>query len=393
MKKIYTILIVILPILSIYKSGIPSIDIGTLSLIVMFILLVITGKVKSRFYFPKEWGLYLIYIIFNMLIIYPIVMHYQENSSIILRMSKYILYVCIYLYCACNEIFDLEYALKIYKRVCIFAITFICIQSILHYIIGIDINGVIYKLIMLDSYAERATITTHVVYRPTSIFLEPSHYFDYTMMFLIISLFKNREIRSKDFFAAIYVSIGMIVSTSGQAVLYSIIIWGIWVIRLIYGKNRKKIIYIITIIPTMIIAFVVLYKTSFVQSILERIFNKNVVGGNAVDARAIGFEYFNDQELFNKIFGNGYGNTPDVFFSSMSFNLFCLGILGTIFVVYIYLKCFKKTSIPYIKVLIFILFIVSIGNTTFMSVSAAFFFSFIYASIYKEKNILIKKEG
>lgn len=374
-----TLIIVLLPILSIYKSPIQGLDLGSLLLISVFVLTVYRSK-RVYLNFPREWAVYLLIVLLSVFLIYPFSIKNQSIDYVFLRTSKYVLYMVIGIYSASNGIFHFSFGLLVYKSVGLVSVFMILFQSFLFRYFGINLIGVLPNLLFLKSYTDRfLNFTTQN--RPTSFFLEPGHFFDYIMLLLIMLLFRKTNQRIIDIIFAIFVSIGLVLSTSGQAILFVIFIW-IYFFFTVFKRrtisNILKAISLILIIAVLLSQYSVIY---FFQNNLERILNLSAVGGNAVVARSEGFRAFFALPFLNKLVGVGYANTPNYFFSSMSFNLYTLGIVSIFFILNIYNKLYNDSSELYIKLLVVTMLIVSFGNTIFMSVSSVFYFSFIYTSL------------
>lgn len=384
-----TLVIVLLPILSIYKSPLRGVDLGSLVLILAFIYSVYKNKTITL-QFPREWSIYLFLVIISILVIYPFSLKNQSFTYVFLRTSKYVLYMVIGIYSATNGVFHLPFGLLVYKVVGIVSVSYIYLQSFLFRFFSINFIGVIPELLFLQSYTDRFVdfITSN---RPTSFFLEPGHFFDYIMFLLIIALFKNRSPNLIDVLFAIFISVGLVLSTSGQAILFVLFIWFYFLVKILKRKTVSSVLVLISLLFCIPILFFQDSVAIFYQNNLERVFNLEATGGNAIIARAEGFNDFLSLPILSKFIGVGYANVPNHFFSSVSFSLYTLGIIGLIFILNIYYKSYKGSTELYIKLLVLALLIVSLGNTSFMSVSSIFYFSFIYSKNSECKLISTEK--
>jgi hypothetical protein len=208
--------------------------------------------------------------------------------------------------------------------------------------------------------------------------LEPAHFAQYVLIGLVICLFKEKSnIRSILF--AVFVTLGIVLSTSGQGLLVTCIVWIIFILDLIFGKGQSSNIRLLGMVLS-VVAFIVLpfvMNSEVVQNNLARIL---MSGSNtAVSARAEGYTtFFSEDMLYIKIFGAGFGNTPlGVWFSGLAYILYCSGIVGFLILLGIFIKCLFKSPNRYAKMLIFVCFLLSVSAEIINSYWIVFMFSLI----------------
>lgn len=381
MKKIFTILIVILPIISVYKSPIPGVDMGTFLVILLIFFIVLYSK--NKLFTPKWLVIMLIYIITSTLISL-LVQSTTLNLSVVLRCGKFVFLIVTILILGYNTLFDFKLGIKCLKIVSISAAIYIFIQTIVYRGFGILLPNGFLNYVTYDAYVslDYTNMAIHF-YRPSAFFLEPAHCVQYLSLYLCYSIFgyKRKGILN-EWKSAICISVGIILSGSGQGLLILGICWGVWLISI--GKNISKKNFMKLLSVLIILMFVIckLLNTQLMKNIFIRLFTDNVnAGGNAIIARLTGYSHFSELSQLFKLIGVGYGNTIDgVYFSSFSYILYCCGILGLIIMIGLLIE--RLTS-PYLfqKIFIIVFFIFCIGANIFVASSICFYFPFIY---YKE---------
>ena len=158
------------------------------------------------------------------------------------------------------------------------------------------------------------------LFRPSALFLEPSHFSQYCIFALISALFPA-EGKSPDIKKAIAIGAGCILTTSGMGIALTAGVFG-WYAFLNRQRIDKKIVNILRLIPVLMIGLLILSRTSFFQTALQRIFS-TVEGYNAIAGRthnwddAIG-------TMHGKLLWFGYGD-------SKTYGLYLTGLADTIY--------------------------------------------------------------
>ena len=322
--RVYELLITFLPILAVYKSPIPGVDFGTFCALFSFPF---TNK-HIKFYSNKVFWLLLGYVlldtVFNLL---GHTEHYSTTTSILMRTFRFLLMMTILPGIDREKNFDIHFFLKCLRWVTLFVCIYAILQSISFHFTG-------YKLINVIAPTKQGVVFHNslrqyeTIYRPPSIFLEPSAVTYYIVPFLCFCLFEpNYElyVNSKSGLRdAIIITIGVLATTSGQGIVVLGCLWLLFIFNLLISKknNNKtfKIIIVITGVLTISTWSVVAYS-------IGRIFNTS--GMSAVDARIVGYATLSQLNTMQKIFGSGFGNYIEtIYYSSYADILFCLGYVG-----------------------------------------------------------------
>lgn len=158
------------------------------------------------------------------------------------------------------------------------------------------------------------------LYRPSALFLEPSHFSQYCIFALISTLFPVQG-KQPDMKKAFAIGLGCILTTSGMGIALTACVFA-WYMVLNKQRVDKKILNIMKMIPILIIMMLILSRTVFFQAALQRIFS-TVEGYNAILGRT-----HNWDDAVGTMHGNllwfGYGD-------SQTYRLYLTGLADTIY--------------------------------------------------------------
>jgi hypothetical protein len=392
--KAYTLAVLTLPITTQYKSFIPGISIGELFilLILPFIRLdlnntkIIPNRIISN---PFFW--YVFYLIIGTLITITT----QVNISyfeVITRLIRYLFYI----FCAVvvsNGFFDLKYCIRWYRRIAIFATLYLMLQVFLFYSTGYLLRGTISWLSVtneLYNFEGQKSLLLDF-YRPHSIFMEPGYYAIFTLPFLVYNLFKKPNSNIK---MSIFLTIGLVLSTSGQALILSAVTWFVWIIKSVLNKGNKIKIKALLVIFLLVMITPFILQNENIQRSIDRLWGSPTASANSRVFE--GFIDYNNLPLLYKTIGIGYGNDVSDFSSgymnSLAYVLVHLGIIGFILILWIFIYMFIKTK-GFQRILLLILFLLSGVGTIFISSKIILYISIVmcgqtvlHANMIKKKN-------
>lgn len=142
-------------------------------------------------------------------------------------------------------------------------------------------------------------------YRPHSIFQEPAHFCEFTLVYLALLLF-DKQSNVKNYALRIFVSAVILLTGSTTGFVGVIILWGLFVKTKINRKvSKDEIVSFIIIIPIAIfmISRIILNSNSF-NILIQRIF----LSGSAMESRFGNIVGVLNQKrnLVHSIFGSGY---------------------------------------------------------------------------------------
>jgi hypothetical protein len=311
-----------------------------------------------------------------------------------MRTIKYLLYAIFMLYTVEKGLFNLAYAKRMFITVALFATWFMIVQTVLYYSIGYGLPGYPPSLITYELYTDRAlNIMNAGAFRPTSIFAEPAHYATYVILALVMLLFGDDQDRRM--IKSGFITIGIFLSTSGQGIFFSLVVWVIWYFysfcrRFTYNQLFARV----TILVVGVVAVIKFLSSQRGQYILSRVFGQGDYG-NAIVARSTGYSFIfeNTTSSIQIIFGMGFGNVDLLmFYSTWSFALWCLGIVGTVIVFFIYINRLIKTRRFEYRMIILLNMMMGVFSTMFLGVTMLQWFSFIMANEYVERDNGLSRE-
>lgn len=386
MKKAYTLLTVLLPILGVYASPISWFDLGTF-LVIIFAIFCLFDK-NAIIKISPFLSVLLVYTILTtgLNLMLPNSTKYSGEFSIIMRMVRFVVMLVVMLGIGYTTYFDFDLTMKYLRRVTLIVGAYAILQLLFFYTTGlklINVFGPTKQGIMFDSMLGEYETT----YRPPSLFLEPSSVAYYVMPYLCYALFHkyiDQKDKKQSYIYAAIISVGVLCTTSGQGVLCVFALWIIWLFYyLITNKIQKGLIVAIVFI---IAAFVVLSNERVVFT-LERIFFTDDSALSAVDARYQGYDAFGRLSTLFQIIGTGYGNYSEkIYYSSFADILFCTGIIGCILVLLLYGNIFRKGAV-YQKVLVVATLLLMLGGGVYTATLLCFYLPLLFRKTNREKEI------
>lgn len=357
------------PILQHYKGiGIsPSFAIiSVLAVVAFFRLLPRKVLVNTAFLLLLIYGLYASLI------------HGVNITYMMREMAQIAVYLAVI-----NGLFDIQTFIKYCRRIAIVATVLIILQYFCYYILGFHLQLVAIPLLDPSHSQWFGLIRTGLIgvtgralgfYRPSSFFLEPSHFAIYCTPVIAATLFSRTGDEKRERRLALFVSLGVLLSTSGMGIGAIVFCWGIY-LAFFYGQNGevrtiqlRKIFSVrsILLIAAFLIVLAVLYlKVPFVQLSVQRIF---VASGNssltAIEGRTMtGRKSLTLMHGIRKLIG--FGDIIDITDWNMAaffFVTFRFGWIGTIlfysFYVYSAFKLKREAQILTILFLILSFFTV-----------------------------------
>ncbi len=376
-SKLYTITLVLLPALNVYRSPIPSVELGTL--IILFCTVFFFCS-KPGIYKPGLGSLwiYLLLVFFVCTAISSIILDYDsaEYSKVYFRFFKIVIIV-ISIFIIGKDRFNYELAIKALKIFSLLCAFYIIVQNIGYYLFGIRILGVYSPLASVEEYVEfGANATQDVLYRPSAFFFEPAHFASYSMVYLC-RLFTHDGEKYRIWQIVIMIT-GLLLSTSGTALSIIPVIFLLSIafkIRegTIAFHNAWKYILLFLVVAVLIRIFLTSYIGS---SALGRFFNDDGTLGGAFTGRlqSGAYELFKELPSVLQFIGCGFGNRPaDVYFPSMYAILYGDGYLGlALFVLLLIIYFVKARNFGKMLCLTYGLLFIGTGAFNFASIGLYF---------------------
>ncbi len=356
MKKIYTALIILFPILSIYSIGLYTITIAD------FIMIVLSVAMLFSMLFQKGYRkvVYAPLVVTACLIIIHMLFVFILNGEFVigqitlrtLRFSFYIFNISIFIF----NYFDLDFGYKMLKKTTLFATFFLFVQYIGMKIFGIYISGFIPGIPLIKtnyrSYLYDRFYVLKNLNRPYSIFEEPSHYAVYVILYFSIALFSKNK---KELPYIFLVLLGIVLSKSAAGYIMVIAMLTIYMIKLFIvamdDDNAKKKLNVVLFAPMGIIFFT---QTNIYAEFMNRF--KFAFFGRFENFFAPFLVNINDKILI----GSGMVEL-DIYLPAISRILLFFGIIGFFFFLILTVYIFQN-GLKGNRVVIFLLIVSTMGT-------------------------------
>ena len=338
--NIYNFLCVYMPLLYIYKSPVPGVDWGT-ALVMLCALSFLSGQRQRGSGMSSALIVILVYSVLCTIVNFAVgTTNYSSDTSIITRTGRFVVVMVTMMGFGYSSKFEPMKYLKLLRGLSLFVAGYAMLQALVYRLVGVKLINVIGgtngDLALSSALGEYETM-----YRPPSIFIEPSHACYFLVPYLCYVLFcdpsTNDKINKMRFREAIFISLGMLFTTSGQGLTVLAVCWGFWFIRSAKNLNIRSFL-----ISTILFVYL-LYNFDFSSTINRVTTTENM---NAVEARQGGYLLFDTLSGTYKVFGTGYGNYNDsVYYSSFAEIMFCTGYIGLVLVMLLFLGPLRKGSI------------------------------------------------
>ncbi len=315
--SIYTLCVALLPVLCLLNVPVANISLGTVLLLlfapyaIIRILMALKGgrpRITAFFFF-----LFYLYLVF------------RADGSV----SYMVLCAATFVHLwgiACGSV----HTEKLRRYVELFALlntALIFLQVLLYYGVHIKLPFLPASLFHRDFRESWVFRNEPGLYRPSALFLEPSHFAQYCCFALISVLFPREG--KPNLIQAGFLALGCVLSTSGMgiAMVCAIIAWYCLVSRV---KLESKLFYVVLFTPLVLIGLLVMLQIPFVQTALQRVFS-NVDGYNAVRGRtgqwSRAIAPMSGADLWF-----GYGNSADYpyYLAGLADTIYKFGLVGAL---------------------------------------------------------------
>jgi len=416
--KLFTLAIILSPI---FRQYIPIIPIPGVTLADMILgiscgILLLTSKLD--FPVQKVKHLILFWFFGATVSFFSFLIQQELNFEIISRLIRYSFYV--FLVLVSSKYFQLKYALKIFKFLCIIISLYIIAQTIIWNMFGLILP---FKILPIPlggdiSLNDISFIASRCYLRPQGIFVEPGYAAKFLLPGLALSLFGWVKIEKADTKNTILIFSALILTTSSQGIFIGALIIGMYIMSLVrhnksYSDVLKKFIIILIrhnksysdvlkkfiIILIFLLLIVFFFNLSIVQTALNKVTGE-IRSGSSVSLRMYrGFAVFLQLPIIFQIIGVGHGNlgnfviknsivtrydpaiiTPAVadYANSVSAVLLYYGIIGFVLLIHVYWNFLKNTKGAFRLISICHIVMSFVAGGLF-GVTMVFYFSLIYS--------------
>jgi len=292
---------------------------------------------------------------------------------------------------------DIQKAKKWIINIALIASVCLIIQSLMHGILSIHIPMLPTFILNDEQLASYGYSIIHGmseganIYRPSSFFLEPSHFVQFSCLAIALLLFDNEKEEKKNIKKAIFVTIAVIATVSSTGFALLLILWGIWVL---FGDNKDKTpkwgkAIVISIMLIGSASFVFVSSNSVLGVYFQRILPSNLKNlADSQEGRFWANRYLNDFSASEWMFGKGIGTVPHGYFMGYARIIFQLGLVGFIlFLLVIFIGMIKGNKISRIIGLLYVVLLFGAEFDVFRYI--IFYLSFVFFNT----NSNLKKEA
>jgi hypothetical protein len=350
--KICALVFALAPILQHYKGIVENAGFTVLILITPILFLRTIKNMDSGVVSRK-----------NFFAIIPLIIFYFYTIIVrdfnFMRLGYVLLLSWIFI-CVANGCINISYFFKYVTRIAILATIAIIIQFISHNVFGRTIDFRPLSWLVSQNVIWVRTAANYgaagYLYRPSGFFLEPSHFFLYSFPIITVLLLSvNRD--KKDLRTAIFLSLGLLLTTSGMGI---VVLAGLWTLYFLIYKRASDYsvssivnqisVRSVIIVVLLVIGFYLSYRLiPIVQNIVDRFLTEDQTT-NAIDGRVrLVSDYVKGITGRAVWFGTPVSeletldfNVPGFFATYIKF-----GILGLVFSYWFYIQGIFKLKGPY----------------------------------------------
>lgn len=403
-EKIFTLVILLSPILFEYRSSIPGIMLGELVLGISAILVMLTTRGKICIKKTKP----LLFLWFYGIFISIVSLLFQQSLPVevltrIIRFSFYIYMVVL----SANH-FKVEYGIKTLHLLSVTISVYIILQTIVFKLWG----GILpFKVLPFELYRnikieEVLRIATTYYYRPMGVFVEPGYAAQFLLPGMLFSLFGSLRKSKPDYISTSLIFIAIILTTSTQGIFLGlIIVFGYLFYSIRSDLKRRKSLRALTLTLSGVIAMIYFLNMDAFERAINKLSWAGVAGSSASVRILRGFAVFFSLPNLYKFIGVGHGNIGNFVFehqiitkydpivmtrlaadyaNSVSMTMLYYGFFGFLILVYMYWKFLNRTEKEF-RLLVIInigLLFVAGGVYSYLMI---YYFSLIYAGYSKRR--------
>ncbi len=288
LDAICAFLIVIMPILQHYKGLIRNAGFSVMVIVFPFVIIRMLIVIKNR---PRSYGSIVAIVPLMLYELYMMFDHGPELSNI-----AYVGFMIIFYWSlACGAV-NMRYAFVFAFFIARIGSFVIVLQTVLYHIFHYHLRIIPTELLLAgsDRWIARSIqgiARTGELYRPSGLFLEPSHMVLYCTPILCLLLLEE-ELNRKYLREAAFISLGVILSTSGMGIIIVVALWALYFVM--YKRNIRSVNTLRRILSfrtLMIIAIVLFFVwlsylyIPFVRDAALRIFNPQEGSSIAISGR------------------------------------------------------------------------------------------------------------
>lgn len=362
-KRIFTLIMLMAPFLSLYSTTVASVTYYDITLMLLGAGILLR---KRKLQINKEFIGYGIMIGCQFLISLVII-NDNEISDIAWRMLRYLFYV-LFLGVFSMKYFDTQLGERYFRGIAVIASLFLFLQLIVYRISRYYIPGffTFLPLSRVEMYWHAINYQDRYVLdpRPRSFFSEPQIFASFALGYLAILLFQEHWGKREKIILFI-LSGGIIASKSTTAILCFIFLWCIFFIKLFC--KRKMSTYVLFILCAVFVGIIVLLP----------LYSKQLAfGSHSMNGRLGAYSHFfrNDINVCELLFGHGMVNIDSSefvatvgFMPSVLRAYYYYGLVGLCYIGVMFIVLFRKVQKRY-RMLVLLNVIFLIGTVDFFGI-------------------------
>ena len=313
LKFIYNLLLVLFPVLGIYTTVVPSVNLGELLLMAAFPFLAVDALNKN-----VEINPYWNFLVYSLVSTFLVVMSEQtvDYMNVVFMVLRLFFHAALYVWLGYLYL-DIKLLMKIYKVFVYAAVGLIFAQWIVFRLTGYLIPYLIPWFQLRWTIKSPAEVfayrASHTPLRISAFFVEPADYAQFITPFYIYLLFKKEKKTRTEWIFVGLILLSVLIATSAlfliSIVLVSLI-WLVWKIKN-HGVSSVGLILLSGAFVALLLYMAMSGDMENLEGLLDRLSeidsSKGATSGNMRVLR--GFAVFSKLDPINKIFGVGVGNT------------------------------------------------------------------------------------
>lgn len=324
-------------------------------------------------------------VLFILFMLYKTLMH-----NINVTEALYSAVNIIYIFAAMNGMINLRAFMKTVFAVSVVTTAVLILQTVTHYLFGIHINFIPVGLltdeirVQLGKSIETGLSVRGGFYRPAGFFDEPSHFTQFVaplMIYLMFSPSKNQE----KYKAALLISLGVLLTTSGMGIALVAACWGgYFVLETVKNNPQRFLKGLAGIAALAIIGLILFYKVETIRELILRIFglssrtSYSAIGGRT-DMGRLMVSLLSPKERF---FGTGaIPNDGDIYYTGMYRIILSYGLVGFILYELVHVTAFLQMKNEFKWFALYAGVMLLIGNT-YSFQYRIFYFVFMFCGTY-----------
>ena len=314
-NKLITALLVLMPILNVYATPISGFGVGDLVCLPLLVYVLFFKRTSKNTVVQSILTPLIVYFAYAVIIsLFNLLLNDYSMRDVFIRLLVDLFYFVTVERCVTNRVINADHAYKIYVRVALIVSVLLFIQVIAHYVLGRNVFFLIpflnYNQSTLATYEAYVNVYEYMYsyqFRPTSVFLEPSHFALYVSPCVAFVLNKV-NVGRKDFIFAFLMTAAVLLSTSGTGYLIVFIVWASYIFKVI-KSNRIKLWMLALGGIACVTGVVFVLNNDYIPVLISRITSINDGSESSINVRLLkGFHFAQNLNPLEQLFGIGCGS-------------------------------------------------------------------------------------